>query len=79
MSIPVTLDIFDEGNSFSQSSDFMQFTASVASFSMLLRDSEYKGTSSYNQVINWLGNTSLTDQHNFKVQFRDLVQQASNF
>jgi len=79
LSIPVSLDIFDEGNSFSQASDFMQFTASVASFSMLLRDSQYKGTSSYNQVINWLDNTSLADPYNFKAQFRDLVQQASSF
>ena len=79
VSIPVTLDIFDEGNTFTQASDFMQFTASVASFSMLLRDSEYKGTSSYDQVINWLDNTSLTDQHNFKAQLRNMVQQASSF
>ena len=79
VSIPISLDLFDEGNSFEQASDFMQFTASISSFSMLLRDSQYKGTSSYNQVVNWLDNTSLTDQYNFKAQLRDLVQQASGF
>ena len=78
ISIPLSLDVFDEGNTFNQSSDFMRFTASVASFSMLLRDSQYKGTSSYNQVINWLDTTSLTDEHNFKSQLRNIVQQASN-
>jgi Ca-activated chloride channel family protein len=79
ISIPVALDVFDEGNTFTQASDYMQFTASVASFAMLLRDSQYKGTSSYDQVINWLDNTSLADQHNFKAQLRNIVQQASNF
>ncbi len=78
-SIPISLDVFDEGKTFNQSSDYMKFTASVASFAMLLRDSQYKGTSSYTNVISWLDNTSLTDAYNFKAQFRDLVQQASNF
>ncbi|MFC4635803.1 von Willebrand factor type A domain-containing protein [Dokdonia ponticola] len=79
LSIPLSLDVFDEGNTFTQSSDYMQFTASIASFAMLLRDSEYKGTSTYGDIINWLDNTSLADSYNFKAQFRDLVQQASSF
>ncbi len=68
--------ILDEGNSFSSSSDFMQFTASIASFSLLLRKSQYKGTSNYGSIIEWLNNTSLLDPNNHKHELKILVQKA---
>ncbi len=75
-SIPIVLEIFDEGNSFNAASDFMKFTSSVASFSMLITDSEYKGTSNYDGVLNWLDATDLNDEHNFKSEFRNIVVKA---
>ncbi len=77
-SIPLELEIFDEGNTFNQSSDFMKFTASIASFSMLLTDSEYKGTSTYSQVMDWLKETNLTDEYGFKSEFERIVEKSSN-
>ncbi|MDT0557819.1 VWA domain-containing protein [Ichthyenterobacterium sp. W332] len=76
-SIPLTLDIFDQGNSFSSATDFMQFTASVASFGMLISDSEHKGNTSYSDILSWLNSTSLNDEHGFKSEFRNLVQTTS--
>ncbi len=75
-SIPLDLNIYDTGNTFDQSSDFMKFTASIAAFSMLITDSEYKGTSTYNDVSNWLNSTNLTDPHNFKSELKTLVESA---
>ena len=75
-STPLELEIFDNGNTFNQSSDFMKFTAAAASFGMLLSDSQYKGASSYDSIISWLDSTSLKDEHGFKAQFRHLVKTA---
>ncbi|MDB4292199.1 VWA domain-containing protein [Maribacter sp.] len=50
-SLPLSLDVFDSGNSFEQSSDFMKFTGSIASFSMLLSDSQFGGTSNYAAIL----------------------------
>ncbi len=76
VSIPSSLEIFDEGNTFNEATDFMKFTSSIASFSMLLTDSAYKGTSSYEEVINWLNATNLNDPYSFKEEFKTLVQTA---
>ncbi len=78
VSIPLNLEIYDDGNTFAQASDFMRFTASVASFALVLRDSEYKGTSSYNYIIQWFDNTNLSDPHGFKQEFKQLVQKAES-
>ncbi len=75
-SVPLQLDIFDKGNTFDTSSDFMKFTASVAGFSMLLIDSEYKGTTTYKNVLQWLDSAKLKDEHYFKSEFRSLVDKA---
>ncbi|MEO1518866.1 MAG: VWA domain-containing protein [Bacteroidota bacterium] len=75
-SIPMELEIFDQGNTFEQSSDFMKFTASIASFAMLLRESEYKGGSSYDQVLEWLDKTNLQDEYQRKAELKELVREA---
>ena len=72
-SIPISLEIFDEGKSFTESTDFMRFTAGVASFAMLITDSEYKGSSDYDQVLGWVNSTNLADDHNFKSEFKQLI------
>jgi len=75
-SIPLELAIFDAGNSFEQSSDFMKFTASIASFSMLLTDSQYKGTSNYDDIVDQLNSINLNDEHGFKSAFKTIVEKA---
>lgn len=76
VSIPLNLEIYDQGNTFGQSSDFMKFTSSVAAFSMLIRDSEYKGTSNYDDILDWLNSVNLNDEHLFKSKFKTLVEKA---
>ena len=72
------LQIFDGGNSISESTDYMKFTSNIASFSMLLTDSEYKGTSSYDNIINLLNSTNLNDEHGFKLELIQIVEKAEN-
>lgn len=75
-SVPMELDIFDQGNTFSQASDFMKFTSGVAAFSMLITNSPHKGTSNFNDIQTWLNSTNLNDPHNFKAEFKNLVLAA---
>ena len=75
-SIPLELQIFDEGLSFEQASDFTKFTAGVAAFSMLLRDSPYKEESTYDKVLQWLNETDLRDDHGYKAEFHALIEKA---
>jgi Ca-activated chloride channel homolog len=77
-SVPMEFAIFDEGNTFNQSSDFMKFTSGIASFSMLIRGSDFSGTSSFNQILLWLNSTNLNDEHGFKQEFKEIVQSAQS-
>ncbi|WKN42540.1 vWA domain-containing protein [Tunicatimonas pelagia] len=76
-SAPLQLAIFDEGNTFSQASENLRFAASAVGFAMLLRDSEYKGTLDYPQLLEWSRQATRFDPHGFRQEFITLVQQAS--
>ena len=76
VSLPILLEIFDEGYSFSESSDYMKFVSSIASFSMLLTNSQYVGTSNYNDIIDWLNSTNLRDEYGFKSELIQIVEKA---
>jgi Ca-activated chloride channel homolog len=58
------------------SSDF-RFSAAVASFGMLLRDSQYKGTTSYESVLEMAKNSKGTDEEGYRAEFIKLVRTAS--
>ncbi|GAB5525535.1 MAG: VWA domain-containing protein [Roseivirga sp.] len=71
---PMHLKVYDEGKVFSDASGFMKFTAAVASFSMLLTDSEYKGYTSYDKVLRWIKEANLTDEYGFKAELQELIK-----
>ena len=77
-SVPLDLKVFDEGYSFGQSSDFMKFTAAVASFGLQIRGSSYAGDASYQDVLNWVNATNLKDEHGFKDEFKSVVNRAKD-
>ncbi len=79
VSIPMELVIFDAGETFADASDFMRFTSSVASFSMLITNSPYKGTSNYNDVLQILNSTQLNGPYQLKAEFVQLVNTAMNY
>jgi Ca-activated chloride channel family protein len=77
VSIPLVLDIYDEGHAFEQASEHLRFTASVAAFGMLLRDSEYKGTADLNQIKAWASGAKSYDPHGHRAEFIGLIEKAA--
>ena len=75
-SIPIEEEIFDKDTGFDYASEHTRFTASVAAFGLVLRDSEYKGTATYDDILKWSNNAISYDPHGFKQEFRDLVDIA---
>ena len=55
--------------------DDFRFAAAVAEFGMLLRDSQYKGTSSKDSVLELLSQNDFADDE-YKTEFKDLVENA---
>jgi Ca-activated chloride channel family protein len=58
-------------------SDNLRFASSVAEFGMLLRDSEHKGTSSYEQVISMATASKGIDKYGYRQEFIRLAEIAS--
>ena len=54
-----------------------EFAAAVAEFGLLLRDSQYKGSASYQQVLQLGGESLGKDPYGYRREFLDLVRQAA--
>ena len=74
----LNLEVMDEGHAFGQASENMRFAAAVASFGLLLRDSEYQGETSYEQIRQWAGSAIGFDPFGFRQEFLELVVRAGN-
>jgi len=61
---------------FEQTSNDFRFAAAVAEFGMLLRDSEFKGTSSYENALKMAKNAKGDDAEGYRAEFISLVQKA---
>ena len=77
-SIPITLEVFDTNTDFASATDWMQFTAGVAAFGLVLRDSEYKGEATYESILNWLNMTDLEDEYGWMAELKTLVETAED-
>jgi len=67
---PVT----DEGIALSEASDNLRFSAAVAGFGMLLKDSQFKGDLTYEKVIDLAKNSMGTDENGYRSEFICLVR-----
>jgi len=68
--------VSDTGFDFAAASSDLKFVAAVAEFGMILRDSEYKGKGSLQQVIAWAQQGMGTDVHGYRADFIELVRKA---
>jgi Ca-activated chloride channel family protein len=68
--------IRDPGAQFGEATDDFQFAAAVASFGMLLRDSEYKGQVTYAAVEEWAHAAKGEDRSGYRGEFLNLVAAA---
>jgi Ca-activated chloride channel homolog len=75
-SAALTLHIFDEGKSFTEATENMRFAAGIAAFSMLLRNSAYKGSVTYDDIINGAVNARSFDPYDHRAEFIELVKKA---
>ena len=62
--------------SISASSVNLRFAAAVATFGMLLRDSEYKGHATYQQAVELAANAKGVDKEGYRSEFISLVKLA---
>lgn len=60
------------------SSTDMKFASAVAMFAQLLKDSSYKGTTSYNDVIQLANNSLGNDKNGYRKEFVKLVGLVNN-
>ena len=70
--------VIDQQTALTNTSDNYRFSAAVASFGMLLRGSEYKQASSYDQVISLARSAKGADKNGYRNEFITLVQGASS-
>jgi len=66
----------DEEKGFGEASSDFRFAAAVASFGMLLRDSQYKGNATYAAVLEIAQASAGVDESGYRGEFLELVPQA---
>jgi Ca-activated chloride channel family protein len=70
----ITRTVGSEPVRLSETTDNFRWSAAVASFGMLLRDSEFKGNATYAMVEKWARGAQGTDQQGYRREFIQLVQ-----
>jgi len=66
----------DENLTWNSSSENFRFSAAVASFGLLLRDSQYKGNLDYKTVAKWIRYNRGKDEHGYRSELLGLVELA---
>ncbi|MCH7753874.1 VWA domain-containing protein [candidate division KSB1 bacterium] len=69
--------IKDKATKLAKSSDNFRFASAVAEFGMLLRDSEFKGQASYENVLSLANSAKGSDSEGYRSEFVQLVKKAS--
>ncbi|MDH5719439.1 MAG: VWA domain-containing protein [Spirochaetia bacterium] len=70
----ISYPVKDTNTLFENSSENLRFSAAVAGFGMLLRDSEYKGSSSFDMVYETAKNALGKDKNGYRAEFLRLVR-----
>jgi Ca-activated chloride channel family protein len=68
--------VLDRGQSFANASTDHRFAAAVAGFGMLLRDSPYKGSASFDSVLRIAEESQGADTGEYRQEFLELVRRA---
>jgi len=74
----IKFSLNDDGKKFSSASTDFQFAASVASFGMFLKDSEYKGKFSYEAILETAQSAKGDDKEGYRAEFINLVKKAKS-
>lgn len=68
----------DSDASYANATADFKFAAAVASFGMLLRDSEHRGNATYDAVLELAEEGLGADQHGYRAEFLEIVKQAKS-
>ncbi len=72
----LTIGVLDKNRSIESASKNMKFAAAVAQFGLLLRDSRYKGDSSFTNVLTLASSSLGSDLKGYRSEFITLVNKA---
>jgi Ca-activated chloride channel homolog len=72
------LSIPDSNKSFEQASENMRFATTVAGYGLQLRDSQYKGTLTWDKLIAWAENAIGDDPLGWRTEFVQWVKKAKD-
>jgi Ca-activated chloride channel family protein len=73
----IELAFEDKGTAWAEASENIKFSAAVAEFGMLLRDSEFKGLSFFASVLDLARAGRGPDRHGYRAEFIRLVEMCS--
>jgi Ca-activated chloride channel family protein len=73
---PLDVPVKDADVAMGKAPGDFQFAAAVASFGMLLRNSQYRGTSSLDNVLELAKGGLKDDEHGYRAEFVDMVNRA---
>ena len=68
--------VVDRGQKLENASTNLKFSAAVAAFGMVLRDSQYKGTANFDEVLKLSSQSQGTDLDGYRAEFIRLVQKS---
>ncbi|HEX8476463.1 MAG TPA: VWA domain-containing protein [Pyrinomonadaceae bacterium] len=72
----ISVGIADANGSIDNASENLKFSAAVAAFGMLLRDSKYKGDATYDRVIQLARASTGADLRGYRAEFIQLAEKA---
>jgi Ca-activated chloride channel family protein len=75
-SVPLDVAVNDADVAVAKAPADFQFAAAVASFGMILRNSQYRGGSSYDNVLELAKAGLKDDEHGYRAEFVELVKRA---
>ncbi len=74
----LSIGVLDSNQGVESASNNLKFAVSVAQFGLLLRDSKYKGSASFANVLSLANAAKGNDLKGYRSEFLKLVQRASN-
>jgi Ca-activated chloride channel family protein len=74
----LSVGVADARGAFANASENLKFSAAVAAFGMLLRDSKHKGDTTFDRVIQTARASTGTDLHGYRAEFIKLVERAKS-
>jgi Ca-activated chloride channel family protein len=72
----LTIGLIDQNKSIESASENLKFAASVVQFGLLMRNSRFKGSSNFQNVMNLANSAKGNDLKGYRGDFVDLVQKA---